>query len=154
MTQRESQGENALVELISITINEGILLWHKRMVIDEGDFRYRDGGFPNDNGFTLGIIDDKGIARAEVFKKDILSSFSPAIMHMNELIFAFFRLKDFKRIVPMHLMLVTRDDPKHMMISIYGRLACNRHLDGFHLGEVFDLFARLFDQTFFTDDFR
>ena len=29
MPQRESQEENALVELISITIDEGILLWQK-----------------------------------------------------------------------------------------------------------------------------
>ena len=29
MTQRESQGENALVELISVTVNEEILLWQK-----------------------------------------------------------------------------------------------------------------------------
>lgn len=29
MTQRESQEENGLVELISITIDEGILIWQK-----------------------------------------------------------------------------------------------------------------------------
>ena len=29
MTQRESQGENALAELISVTVNEEILIWQK-----------------------------------------------------------------------------------------------------------------------------
>lgn len=29
MTQRESQEENALLELISVAIDEGILIWQK-----------------------------------------------------------------------------------------------------------------------------
>ena len=29
MTQRESQEENALLELISVTVNEEILVWQK-----------------------------------------------------------------------------------------------------------------------------
>lgn len=29
MTQRESQEENDLVELISVTVDEGILIWQK-----------------------------------------------------------------------------------------------------------------------------
>lgn len=29
MTQRESQEENDLLELISVTVNEGILIWQK-----------------------------------------------------------------------------------------------------------------------------
>lgn len=29
MTQRESQGENALVELIPVAVEEGLLIWQK-----------------------------------------------------------------------------------------------------------------------------
>ena len=89
-----------------------IFIGDKWIVIDKRRFSNGDDSFANHNAFAFGVIYNKRVTTAKAFKEYVLPSLRAAIVQMNKLVFSILKFDNFKRIVSVHLVFVSCNNPK------------------------------------------
>ena len=101
-----------LIKYVSVCIEKIIFVGNKAAVIYERQFCNRHNSFTKHNTFTFRVIDHKRITTPESCKEYVLPSFDNTMVHSNKFVFFTINLYNFKRIVFVHLVFVSCDDPK------------------------------------------